>query len=108
MNTNEARAVIQIQYIASGSEETPKTGYERPGCHICEQLLSGLIVNGLNEPSARPSVRATWLCLPFQLSLRHTTRNARMLLLYITFDQKVNDTQITLRKKITWILNINF
>lgn len=30
---------VNSMYYTTGTEETPKTGYERPGCHICRSRV---------------------------------------------------------------------
>lgn len=70
--------------LTEGAEETPKTGYETPGCHICGQLSTGLVVKGLNGPSssfAYPSVRRHVPIFVYQLStiLRHHPCKERIL-----------------------------
>lgn len=51
-----------------GAEETPKTGYERPGCHICGQLSTGLVVKGLPTRASRTPPRGR-ICMPTFTSL---------------------------------------
>lgn len=80
--------------LTKGAEETPKTGYERPGCHICGQLSTGLVVKGLNRPSssfAYSSVRRHVAIFVYQLSTILRQPPCKEWILYISITVELTD-----------------